>query len=127
MLRTRDVLAPVGAIAVGVTLIALGTAGRATATEDRPVRSALRVAADGRYLVRTDGTAELSHELAADIDAGQLIVNLRAEADPAALKDATVESIEALAQKVEGLTLEVQHLEHFRPGKPEPTHRLAEA
>ena len=78
-------------------------------------------------LVRTDGSAELSHELAADIDAGELIVNLRAEADPAALKNATVEAIEELALETEGLKLSVQHLEHFRPGKPQPTHRLAEA
>lgn len=78
-------------------------------------------------LVRTDGAAELSHELAADIAAGELIVNLRAEADPEALRAATLAAIDELQQARDGLTLNVLHLEHFRPGKPEPTHRLAEA
>lgn len=78
-------------------------------------------------LVRTDGIAELSHELAAEIEAGELIVNLRAETDPAVLKQATAEAIEELVLETPELQLEILHLEHFRPGKPEPTHRLAEA
>jgi Ni2+-binding GTPase involved in maturation of urease and hydrogenase len=78
-------------------------------------------------LVRSDGSAELSHELAADLSDGELIVNLRAEADPAALKEAVEEAIEELALQRPGVALTVAHLEHFRPGKPEPTHRFAEA
>ncbi|MDB5298256.1 MAG: cobalamin biosynthesis protein [Phycisphaerales bacterium] len=78
-------------------------------------------------LVRSDGVVELSHELAADVDAGELIVNLRAEADPAALKAAVEEAIEETVMQAPGLLLGVRHLEHFRPGKPEPTHRFAEA
>jgi len=78
-------------------------------------------------LVHTEGSPELSHELAADIDSGECIVNLRAEAEPLSLRDATVEAVEELVLETDGLTLTVLHLEHFRPGKPQPTHRLAEA
>ena len=78
-------------------------------------------------LVRSDGAVELSHELSADVSEGELIVNLRAEADPESLKEAAEEAIEEVGLQRPGVTLTVLHLEHFRPGKPEPTHRLAEA
>lgn len=78
-------------------------------------------------LVRSDGSAELSHELAADLSDGELIINLRAEADPGVLKEAVEEAVEETNLQRPGVVLTVTHLEHFRPGKPEPTHRFAEA
>jgi G3E family GTPase len=78
-------------------------------------------------LVRSDGSIELSHELAAEISDAELIVNLRAEADPESLKSATIEALQETELESPGVNLKVVHLEHFRPGKPQPTYRLAEA
>jgi len=74
-------------------------------------------------LVRNDFVPELSADLDAPIASGQLIINLRAEADPETLKTA-VET--ALANAPKNLTATLDHLEHFRPGKPEPTHRVTD-
>lgn len=71
-------------------------------------------------LVRTDGTPEISHQLKAPISAGELLLNLRAEADPELLRTAVLDALAAC-----GCEAEVKHLEHFRPGKPEPTYRMA--
>ncbi len=71
-------------------------------------------------LVRTDGTPELSHRLQAPLAAGELLLNLRAEADPELLRQAVLDALAAC-----GCEAEVKHLEHFRPGKPEPTYRMA--
>jgi len=75
-------------------------------------------------LVRGDATPELSHRLHEPLDAGQLILNLRAEADPEVLKAAVTGALTAVASAA-GVTARIEHLEHFRPGKPTPTHRLA--
>ena len=71
-------------------------------------------------LVRNDFVPELSADLDAPVDSAQLIINLRAEADPKTLK-AAFET--ALSNAPKTLTATLDHLEHFRPGKPEPTHR----
>ena len=76
-------------------------------------------------LTASDNAAELSHRLQGPLDAGELILNLRAEADPALLKEWVTESLADAAGAFPGLRLAVEHLEHFRPGKPEPTHRMA--
>jgi G3E family GTPase len=70
-------------------------------------------------LVRTDDTPVLSHRLAEAIDVGRLLVNLRAEADPNLLERAVRAALAAVAPGAE-----VVHLEHFRPGRPVPTHRI---
>jgi G3E family GTPase len=75
-------------------------------------------------LVRNDGAAELSHRLREPIGGGQLIINLRAEGDPEILKTMTTS---AVADSPGGVAARIEHLEHFRPGKPNPTHRLATA
>ena len=72
-------------------------------------------------LVRTDDAPTLSHRLAEPIDIGRLLLNLRAEADPDLLKQAIHRSLQTLADRCE---VTVSHLEHFRPGRPVPTHRL---
>ena len=74
-------------------------------------------------LVRNDFVPELSADLDAPIEGGQLIINLRAEGDPETLR-AAVET--ALATAPAELAATLDHLEHFRPGKPEPTHRVTD-
>jgi G3E family GTPase len=75
-------------------------------------------------LVRTEGAAEVPHRLAEDLTDGELIVNLRAEGDPAQLNDITIASLEETARAA-GIAMKVEHSEHFRPGRPQPTHRMA--
>jgi G3E family GTPase len=76
-------------------------------------------------LVRSDGKAESSHQLREPLESGELIINLRAEADPEALKVAVLQSLGASGE--EDVVARVEHIEHFRPGKPQPTHRMASA
>ncbi len=76
-------------------------------------------------LVRNDFVPELSQSLEEPISSGQLILNLRAEAAPETLRDAVEKSLAELTQKFPSLTTRLEHLEHFRPGKPQPTHRDA--
>jgi G3E family GTPase len=75
-------------------------------------------------LVRSDGQAELSHRLGDETTEGELIVNLRAEGDPDRLR-AVVETTLRSAAAKHGADAAIIHCEHFRPGKPQPTHRLA--
>lgn len=78
----------------------------------------------GINLVRNDFVPELSFQLDSPVKIGQLIINLRAEAAPDVLGAAVREGLAAAAKKFPGLTAAVDHLEHFRPGKPTPTHRI---
>jgi G3E family GTPase len=73
-------------------------------------------------LTRTDGRAEAGHELRDEVQAGELIVNLRAEADPEVLKTVAVEALDGVMRewRVNG---RFEHVEAFRPGRPVPTHR----
>src|SRR6185437_7670048 len=80
----------------------------------------LNVAAD-------DHPTEMSHRLADDVQSGELIINLRAEADPEALRTAVAGILEQSWSQPKGLSLSIMHLEHFRPGKPQPTYRYANA
>lgn len=73
-------------------------------------------------LVRTADEPVLSRRLSEPLDAGRLLVNLRAEADPDVLKKIVRETIAACAAD---RPHEILHLEHFRPGRPVPTHRVA--
>jgi hypothetical protein len=75
-------------------------------------------------LVRNDFVPELSMSLEAPVERGQIIINLRAEAAPALLGRVVRQSVEAAASGVATLEAQLDHLEHFRPGKPTPTHRL---
>ncbi len=75
-------------------------------------------------LVRNDFVPELSILLPDVVESGQLIVNVRAEAAPETLHAAVVESVAALSAAHPGLVARMEHEEHFRPGKPRPTHRL---
>lgn len=74
-------------------------------------------------LVRTDGQVELSHTLTDGLQTGELLMNLRAEASPEAVRELTERSLAEVASRW-GVRSTVQHLEAFRPGRPVPTHRL---
>ena len=74
-------------------------------------------------LVRSDFVAELSLTLDESVESGQLIINCRAEAAPEAIRDAVRETITALNSAA--MSAQLEHLEFFRPGKPQPTHRDA--
>lgn len=75
-------------------------------------------------LVRTDGTPELSHRLAAPVQNAELILNLRAEDDPERLWLQTEAVLSTVAAEY-GLNAEVAQHEFFRPSKPNPTYRMA--
>ena len=76
-------------------------------------------------LVRNDYVPEVSLALEEPVHSGQLVVNLRAESAPAVLRDAVQGALSELADRFGGLDARLEHLEHFCPGKPQPTHRLA--
>ena len=75
-------------------------------------------------LVRNDFVPELSLELPDAICHGQLIINCRAEAAPGTLLTAVNAALAEVGARFPGLTVKLEHSEHFRPGKPQPTHRL---
>ncbi len=72
-------------------------------------------------LVRSDFVPELSLRLEEPVESGQLILNCRAEASPEQIRDAVQASVVALNSGT--LSAKLEHLEFFRPGKPQPTHR----
>lgn len=75
-------------------------------------------------LVAGDRDPELSHLLQDELTGGELIVNLRAEGEPDILREVVTEAL-AAATGDAGARAEVVHMEHFRPARPSPTHRMA--
>lgn len=73
--------------------------------------------------VRNDLPPEMSHFLQEPLDTGELIINLRAEAAPERLK-MTVQEILSTVSQQNDLSLAMDHIESFRPGRPTPTHRF---
>jgi Ni2+-binding GTPase involved in maturation of urease and hydrogenase len=73
--------------------------------------------------VRSEQRAELSHQLIDEVEGGALIVNLRAEGDPDLLSTVVARALADTAA-AHAVTHRVEHEEHFRPGQPNPTHRL---
>ena len=73
-------------------------------------------------LVRGDGKPESLHQLQDEVESGELLVNLRAEADPELLRDAVLAVLRSLGPEI---SVTIDHTEYFRPAKPEPTYRLA--
>lgn len=71
-------------------------------------------------LTRSDENAQPTHHLAAPIRAGELMVNLRAEADPQRLRDLVLETLAALP----AVRFSLGNAAAFRPGRPTPTHRM---
>ena len=56
---------------------------------------------------------------------GQLLINLRAEGDPDVLLAAVLKAMSECLDRAPELKLGHLHSEHFRPGQPVPTHRVA--
>jgi len=75
-------------------------------------------------LVGSDGVVDRRETLFDRVAGGELIINLRVEADPQVLYDATTDSLSDEGVLKHDVSLNVEHLEHFRPAKPEPTHRV---
>jgi G3E family GTPase len=75
-------------------------------------------------LVRTDAEPDLRESLLDRLEGGALILNLRAEADPELLKDVALDALAGLGRSERGVRATVEHLEHFRPRRPVPTHRM---
>ena len=73
-------------------------------------------------VVGTDARPVTPFALQDPVSDAELIINLRAESDPDILRK---EADAALAEHAAdaGLTVTVSHVEHFRPGRPVPTHR----
>jgi Ni2+-binding GTPase involved in maturation of urease and hydrogenase len=79
-------------------------------------------------VVRNDQGPEMSHRLAGPLTRGELVINLRAETDPENLEAAVTEALAKIVpDRAAGWNYRVEHEESFRPGKPQPTHRYAEA
>jgi G3E family GTPase len=78
-------------------------------------------------LVRNDFVPELSLKLERPVTEGELTINLRAEAAPDLLGTLVREALKAATREFPTLTATLDHLEHFRPGKPTPTHRFETA
>lgn len=76
-------------------------------------------------LVRNQSQLELSHELAEQLEEGDLLVNLRAEGEPEILQRLVEEELRRLATE-SGMSVIINSLESFRPGRPQPTHHLAQ-
>lgn len=75
-------------------------------------------------LVGSNLEPELTRRLGKSVTGGRLILNIRAEMDPAPLQ-ATVEvAVAQVTERFPGVTTLWQHMECFKPGKPQPTHRL---
>ncbi|MEY2599732.1 MAG: hypothetical protein RLZZ142_1991 [Verrucomicrobiota bacterium] len=74
-------------------------------------------------LVRNDFVPELSIRLEHPARSGQLILNLRAEAAPDTLASTLREALGELSSHPGAPRFSLEHLEHFRPGRPTPTHR----
>lgn len=74
-------------------------------------------------LVRNDFVPELSQEAADPMEGAEIILNLRAEASPDLLGSALHSTVQEMQGSDAGWQLSVEHLEHFRPGRPVPTHR----
>lgn len=75
-------------------------------------------------LVRNESAAEMSHELSEPLSAGVVLINARAEMDPVLLEACLRGALEGAGREF-SVRMTLRHSEHFRPGKPTPTHRLA--
>ncbi len=77
-------------------------------------------------LVRGDAEPFMAHTLGAELQSGELILNLRAEGDPEALYGALTDALLRIATEGHKLEVTFEHAERFRPPKPVPTYRMAE-
>jgi len=74
-------------------------------------------------LVRNDHVPELSQTLEDGVTSGELIVNLRAEAEPEVLRAELQDAVMKVFSADSGIHATLDHIEAFKPGQPRPTHR----
>ncbi|MFG0317434.1 MAG: GTP-binding protein [Planctomycetota bacterium JB042] len=75
-------------------------------------------------VVRNEERPALRERLDGDVEGGTLVLNLRVETDPEELRRALDATLDEAAAADDGVRLELEHREAFRPGRPVPTHRL---
>lgn len=73
-------------------------------------------------LVHQELVPEVGEELPSPLRSGELVVNLRAEAAPEDLQVAVEQ--EMASRGSSGVGIHLEHMESFRPGQPDPTHRM---
>ena len=74
-------------------------------------------------LVGRDAAPELSLESGVDVRQADVVINARVAADPIDLEQCVREAVAELAAD-RGWESRIVGLQRFRPGRPEPTHRL---
>ena len=74
-------------------------------------------------LVRSDFVPEPGMQLGQPVEEGELLINLRAEAAPELLATTVQDALAAVATAFPTMQANLTHLEYFRPGRPQPTHR----
>ena len=74
-------------------------------------------------LVSSSANAEMSLKSSIRCQNADLLVNARVAANPELLTEVVEASVRQL-QVSHGIELELENVQSFRPGKPEPTHRL---
>ncbi len=72
--------------------------------------------------VASDAPVELSIAANLEVSAANSLVNLRVHGDPDQLAKLVSASVAEVAAEF-GLSYECDEIQHFRPGRPEPTHR----
>ena len=76
-------------------------------------------------LVSSSVPAELSQSCRQTSAQAKVLINARVAADPAVLSDLTSRTLEEIAALYEA-QLNPGKFAHFRPGRPQPTHRMAQ-
>jgi len=76
-------------------------------------------------LVSNDFQVELGDELAEPIERGRLCLNLRAEGKPDLLHSTVTNALTHICAVFPGLFARLAHMEHFRPGPPQPSRRIS--
>lgn len=74
-------------------------------------------------MVGNDYAPEFSQSLSDPLDRGQIIVNLRAEGHPDQLKEAVSTAVSTIQSP--SVSLELDHLECFKPSEPKPIYRMS--
>ena len=76
-------------------------------------------------LISSDSQAELSLPSNCDVRNADVIVNARVACDPAILQRLVETAVQEAAEAL-GASVEFRQTQSFRPGRPVPTHRIAE-
>jgi G3E family GTPase len=85
-----------------------------------------RAALGAVQLVRSEGAPEFTQKIGHRVWGGELLVNLRAEADPDTLMAAVNAALVEAVERKHGLKLPTAFSQQLRPGQPKPTHRVTE-